>query len=187
MLPSAALAISYSKVIQWETGFVLKVPKGWKSNLTNESSSIGYRSDFFLDIPDKTKKQESIGKIVLSKIDNYTDYFGDYNKLTDARLKKLKEKPDFKLISDKDVKFLRMWRARKISYTFKNEQDPSLIETHLDLIGTIEDNIQIVEFYTVEPAVQKGKSQFKKYTPIYRKMLNSAKRMRIIQGVPITY
>ena len=79
VLPGAALALSYTKELKWQVGIVLKIPKGWISSLTDESSSLGYRSDFFLDIPDKTKKQLSIGKMVFSKIDSYTEYFGDYN------------------------------------------------------------------------------------------------------------
>lgn len=187
ILPGEAFALSYVKELRWNEGILLKIPKGWTSTSTTESSDLGYRSDFYLDFPDRTKKQASIGKMVFTKIDNYTEYFGDYNKFTTDYLAKLQTKPGFKLKSDKDVKFLRMWRARKLSYTYQNEQDPSLIETHVDLIGTIEKNLQIIEFYTIEPANQSGKSQFQKYAPIYRKILTTARRMRIIQGVPILY
>lgn len=182
-----ALALSYTKLLQWEVGVVLKIPKGWTSTLTNESSSIGYRSDFFLDIPDKTKNQPSIGKMVFTKVDNYTEYFGNHDKFTADRLAELQKKPGFKLISDKKSRIFHHWIGRKISYTYQNAQDPNLVETHVDLIGTIEKNLQMVEYYTVEPAVQSGKSQFKQYSVVYNKILRSAKRVRIIQGVPITY
>ena len=41
VFPGEALALSYTKLLQWEVGVVLKIPKGWTSTLTNESSSIG--------------------------------------------------------------------------------------------------------------------------------------------------